>query len=310
MSTARARTETRVVRPFLDISEILKKSELRVEKDGVFSSSETVPIEDIDPKNLEIALKIPLPPTDIEEKNGIKREDISIVIIVTDQRLKKSACLFQMKLDEVCEDPYEFTDAQMNMFYWKGNVSIDLAAVLGIERPVEPNKPFLAGHWIAKKRFTLNARKDNPAFPIIPLPGEDFANKFNMPKDTVYFIEYISDTLNVPFSELDNTLRIYIHEDVYNSLLRNENSPSTRLQERIIMTEIFTCILAKYLTSIDAEDLTEDSVIKTLINRVEESTGYGLDSLKGYAKSGGYSELKAIVQSYLKLKRAFERGGI
>lgn len=303
------RTERRDVRPFQDVSEILDRTELRIEKDGSFTKSTTIPVEDIDPGSIGIALKIPMLPSDVERKVELEREEISIVVIVNDYTLKKSDCIHRIKLDEINEDPYELNDKQLKSYNWKGNVSIDVAAVLSVDRSIEPNKPFLAGHWIAKKRFSLNAGKENPAFPIISLSGDGFKER-GLPVDTVYYVDFVSDSLDVSFTELENAFKIYIHEDVFNSLVRNENSPQTRLAERILMTEIFACILAKYINTIDDSDLLEDGVLKSLLDRIVGSTDYKIDKLKEYANKPGYPELRSIIQSYLSLKKTFERGGI
>lgn len=303
------RTAKRNVRPFSDISEIMGACELRVEKNGTFSSNETFAIADMDPGNLGIAVRIPLPPDDIEERTELKREDLSVIVIVDDNRLKKSECVLKKSLDEIDGEPYEFSEVQMRSFFWKGNVSIDVAMVLSGNKELEPGRPFRAGHWIAKKRFSLNAAKENPTFPLLPLKGEEFRNR-GLPEATVYFVDFLYDHLNIPQSELENALKIYVHEDVFNSLVRNENAPHVRLTERILMTEILSCIMAKSLNAVNGDDLLEDGALQSIVSKLEDATGVGFERLKELAGQPGYPELRAVVQSYLELKRSFDRGGM
>lgn len=303
------RTSNRLVRPFIDVSDILEKCELRLERNGTFSSKDTFAIGDMDPGNLGVAIKIPIPPEDLETRTSLNREDLSIAIIITDHRLKKSECVFKACIDEIDGEPYELSNQQMGDFFWPGYVSIDVVILLSRDKDIIPTKPFRQGHWLARKRFSLNAENENPSFRIIPWTSEQFIER-GLPGDTVYFVDFIDENLNIPFSELENALRIYIHEDIFNILSRNEGAAINRLAERILQTEILSCIIAQSLNSISGDDLIEDGVLSSLVRKIENATGVGMERLKQFSARPGHSELKAVVQSFRQLKQSFERGGI
>ena len=128
---------------------------------------------------------------------------------------------------------------------------------------------------MAKKTFSFNAAIENPTFPIRSLKGEGFKEKFNLPTDTVYYIDFLTDSLNIPHSELENAFQVYIPEDVFNILTKNEISVTARLAEKMLATEIVSSVLARALMNYDGgeQDLLPEGVVRSLTKRIETSTG-------------------------------------
>lgn len=304
-----ARTIKRDVRPFVDLPELLEKAELRVEKNGLFSNDETVPIGELERKDLKIALKIPTLPDDIEAKTGLGTEGMRIVIIVNDHRLRKSECIRIFDIDEIGDEPYEFSESTMESFNWRGDVKIDLKLVLAADAGRSEGKPFLAGHWISSKRFSLNSASENPSFPIDSWNGEEF-EKRGLPADTVYYIDISPGGLTQPLSELESALRVHIHEDVFNILSKNEGKPHARLAEKILMSEILADVLEQGLIDLRNQAGTEDGIINTLATQLGRKRGMDVRSFKANLETRGRSSLKASIQSILGLKKSFERGGM
>jgi hypothetical protein len=107
------------------------------------------------------------------------------------------------------------------------------------------------------------------------LKGEGFKEKFNLPTDTVYYIDFLTDSLNIPHSELENAFQVYIPEDVFNILTKNEISVTARLAEKMLATEIVSSVLARALMNYDGgeQDLLPEGVVRSLTKRIETSTG-------------------------------------
>jgi hypothetical protein len=125
-------------------------------------------------RNPEISLKIPLSIEEIAERSGLAPESISLVIIVNDLKGKKSEIGFAANIRDTDEEIILLGEETLSKFSWSGRTQIEVALVLSEGIPFESGKPFLAGHWIAKKSFMLNAAKEIPSFPVEPMKGEDF----------------------------------------------------------------------------------------------------------------------------------------
>lgn len=309
MATDWSRTIKRDVRPFVDLPELLEKAELRVEKNGIFSSKETLPVGELDRKDLKIAVKIPALPDDLEMISGLRAEDMRLAIVVSDHRLRKSECVKVFSIDEIDDDAYEFSESTMESFNWKGDVKIDLKLVLAADSGPSDGKPFLAGHWISGKRFSLNSANENPSFPIDSWNGEEF-EKRGLPADTVYYIDFYPGGLTQPISELESALLVHIHEDVYNILSKNEGKPHTRLAEKILMNEILADVLEQGLIELGDQETSDDGIINTLVSRLGRKRSLDVKSFKSELAIRGRAGLKALIQSILGLKKSFERGGM
>ena len=304
-----SRTIKRDIRPFIDLPGLLEKAELRVERNGLFLAHETIPVGELERNNLKIAVKIPALPDDIESIAGLRTDDMRLVIVVNDHRLRKNVCIIAFKLDEIGDEPYEFSETTMDSFNWKGDVKIDLKLLLAADAGRSDGKPFLAGHWISGKRFSLNSANENPSFPIDSWNSEQF-EKIGLPGDTVFFIEFTPGGMTLPISELDGALCVHIHEDVYNIIAKNEGKPHIRLAEKILMNEILSDVLEQGLIELDNQEVSEDAIINVLANRLGRKRGKDVQAFKTELATGGRAGLKSSLQSILGLKKSFERGGM
>jgi hypothetical protein len=299
------RTESRVVRPFVDIRECLADCEIKVGRERDFTADEAIQITDIDMRNPEISLKIPLSIEEIAERSGLASERISLVIVVNDLKGKKSEICFATNIRDTDEEIILLGEETLSQFSWSGRTQIEVALVLSEGIPFESGKPFLAGHWIAKKSFMLNAAKEIPSFPIEPMKGEDFKTRWGLPVDTVYFVDFYRDNLDIPHEELGSSLKIYINESVYNALIRAENTSPAKLIQNMLVSEIISCILARALNSFDGTVPERGNVLDGLVSKIKDSTGKDFQTMRDWAKDAGYPSLRALVQSHVDLCRSF-----
>jgi hypothetical protein len=284
----------------MDISKVLAECKLRLVHDGDFFEAETLDISQIGREDLSLSVQVPKISID---GLPLRKDDLKLIVVATDNTLKRSEVIFSLELDEIGEEPFQFSETQMEQFSWVGNSLVDVALVLITDRQLEPGSPFLAGHWVAKKTFSLSKGMENPIFPVLALSGEEFKRR-GLPEDTVYYVDFIHDSLNVPHAEIGNAIHVFIHEDVFNAIARNEKS--YRLAERILFSEIAACILANGLQNWDQEEeIREDGVLFDLMRKLELSTGCKPEKQKELANKSGYIGLKALFQSQLNLKRAF-----
>jgi hypothetical protein len=145
-----SRIESRLVRPFTDISQALNSCQLRLERDGEFSDKASFDLSEINPEDFSMATRIPDIPTlhDLD----LPRDDLKVIVVVNDNRLKCSDVVAFPSLDQVSTD-YEFSEKDMRRFSWTGNFSTDVALVLADNRQVEADKPYLAGTGWQKRHF-------------------------------------------------------------------------------------------------------------------------------------------------------------
>lgn len=301
------RTIKRTVRPFVDISDLLNDCEIRCDKNGEFTAEESILLGDVDRSDLEIAIRVPPLPEDIAERAKTGKGSLKVIIVANDARLKKSECLCSIPIDDLKEDSYEYEIPleQLNLFAWYGRVKLEVILVLSEDQPLSPGSPFLAGQWLARKVFSLGALSENPTFPVFAAKSEEF-KKRGLPEDTVYYVDFNGCNLNIPYEEIANTFKVFVHEDVFNILLRRESTNAAKLAQSMLSSEIIACVLSAALKEFDPTDtMLENGVLKWFTDKIQDSTGADLKTQKAYAAESGYPRLKTIVQSYLTLKKAF-----
>jgi len=231
---------------------------------------------------------------------------VALVIRFADVRLRRSELVFQHEVTNTPETWVVPPDVR-NRFSWRFGVDVSVALVLTSDRPVQAGQPFMRGHWVARKDFSIRAKAEPRAFPIERWTGEDFAAA-KLPRDSVYWIQFMTDGLNSRFDDPGDAFRVCLRADVYDALVQAEHTPEARALASIITAEILAEVLWRGLRSLDAsEEIEIGGLLHSALVRVARATNATHETLQRLVVNGELSSLRTFAQAAVGARRAIAR---
>jgi len=301
------RTESREVRPFPRTDHCLDGVRLRLSPDDEFSSQQHFEISEPGEIRPEFNLRIDLSP--FQDDNGLPVgiADLCLVIRISDIRLKRSEIIFEKNLLHVPETwviPGRFRDK----FAWQHGVKLTVAIVLQKNRKVSfHGEPFLRGHWVARKDFSIRPKPSPRRFPIEQWTPDDF-EQHGLPRDTAYWIQLIADDLNQQFDDPTDAFRICLRKDIFDILAAHQEKETTRALMSLILTEILAEVIFRGLSHMqDSDELERGGLLETALYKIRRATGATFQQLRGYVRDKDFASVRAFVQAALGTGRNLKR---
>lgn len=291
------RTESRVVRPFTSVEAALKEVRFRLRAYEEFDDRTSFDASEVELRDIrpEFALHVQAP--ELEAARPLVPADLSLVIRFSDPRLRRSELVFESGLDALPET-WSVPPAVQDRFSWKFGLTASVALVLRGNRSPQPGLPFMRGHWIARKDFSVRSTPERRTFPIERWTAEDFARR-GLPRDAVYWIEFLTDDLNTRFDDPSDALRVCLRADVYDALVETEDSPSGRAVAKMIEAEILAEVLWRGLDNLESrEEIEKGGLLHSALTRVEKATKANREGLrKLVTQKKELSSLRAFAQA-------------
>lgn len=236
--------------------------------------------------------------------------DLSLALVIrfADVRLRRSELVFQSELPSLPETWAVPTDVR-NRFSWRFGVDASVALVLTSDRPIKAGQPFMRGHWVARKDFSIRRKAEPRAFPIECWTPEDFARQ-GLPRDSVYWIQFISDDLNGRFDDPGEAFRVCLQADVCDAFRYAEETPQARALFSMIVAEILAEVLWRGLSNLDAgEEIERGGLLHSALARVAKATNATQEALRKFVVDGELSSLRTFAQAAVGARRAVARLG-
>lgn len=301
------RTESRVVRPFTSLGEALKDVRLKLRANEDFDDRTSFDASEVELPDLrpEFALNVRVPAQ--ESDRSLTPTDLSLVIRLADTRLHRSELVFESEI-EAMPPTWSVPPEVKHRFSWRFGLTASVMLVLRADRPPEPELPFMRGHWIARKDFSVRTLPERRTFPIERWSAEDFARR-GLPRDTVYWIEFLTDDINTRFDDPGEALRVCLRADVYDALVEAEDSPAGRAVAKMIEAEILTEVLWRGLDNLGSnESIERGSLLHSALARVEKATKANQEALRQLVTQGKeLSSLRAFAQAAVDARKDLAR---
>lgn len=304
-----SRTESRVVRPFLDVKGILDNVCIRLSPDMDWKNSTSINLENVDIRNFQPEFKM-----NINRSIGfpyeIDKDDISLIVSMEDIRLHRREKIFEWKFNEIPEI-VSIPETFYKHFGWIFGFRATVALILNKKRAGKVGEPTLRGHWIDRKDFSVAPERETSSFPIERWTADDF-ERHNLPKRTSYWFEIFEEGLYREIEDPRNVFRLALRDKVYDSLVRNEKNNVGKAIINLITTEIVTDILMKGFTEPREGDIIEDkSILRKAIKNISKSLDIKEEDIEkkisNYAREDDRSSVRAYVQTSFKLDRLLAR---
>lgn len=298
MSTAKItwrKSAARDVRPFfgaMALANSLDKTELRLFSDGAFSAEPAHMIEGSARERLALGLRLNFEPA--VDYGTIKKNDLVLAVTAVQPFLKKTQVISTLSLSKPLPPELEIDDEVLAQLGGGGNMDVVVALCLGKRLDKRPGSPFLLGHWLAKKTFSLRMPQNAEEFDI-ESTDDDMWIKLGYPAKTLYAVDYLGG-MNETVQKDNRTAKVRVHADVYKKLTAESNQKVARPVLSNMAAEIASQMLtASFQDWESADEVAPQSPLSAFIKRIEKVQPCDLEKLKKLVKEPGQSKLRAIL---------------
>lgn len=290
------KSAARDVRPFfgaVTLEESLHKAELRLFADGQFSADSAFLIDPSAAERLALGLRFNFDPN--IDYGSIKKSDLVLAVTAVQPFLKKTELVATFPLSKGLPPELEIGDEILAQLGGGTNMDVVIALCLGRKLEKRPGSPFLLGHWLAKKSFSLRMPQVSEEFDIEPTDDEAWV-KLGYPAKTLYAVQYIGG-MNDPVQKDNRTAIVRVHSDVFKKLTAESNQKVARPVLGNIAADIACQMLAASLQDWEkADEVVAQSPLSAFIKRIEKVHRCDLEELKKLVQEPGQSKLRAILQ--------------
>ncbi|TIL38585.1 hypothetical protein [Mesorhizobium sp.] len=299
------RTEPREVRPFFQAQsaeESLQASRIKLFKDGDISDETSFDLDEVDFQKLDPVIFPNISDPSAWLPAGISSDDLEVALVATHSFLKRSEVLESFCLSSG-EPPAQWTMAPkvLNLFAGGRNLKLSLALCLRNDREPVPGSPFIVGHWLAQKTFSIKSRATPTLFDLRTRTDEEWVAA-QFPPKTLFFVEYAGGIADEG-EENTYVARVYIHVDAHNRLV-SSSSLSGAFQP-FLAAEIVLSILTESLGEWkDLEVPHPTSPLATLLKQLGKNSPLTLDALKSAVTTP--ARARAILQDHLAVVQAIK----
>ena len=288
------RSEAREVRPFADLGDVLGPSEVSFARGGEFMSGPTVPVSSVNRANLSLSLRVPRLSAEDLGDLGLRPEDLQVVVVVEDGRLKKSVPILKQAFGDLPET-LELTQG-IDDFTWSAGTKIHLAVVLATQRPAVPGQAYRKGTWLTSKTFSLIEPPQFASFDPISASAADF-KAMGLPERTPYAVRFRSDDLTDPTDDAADLVEVLIEKSLFESLAGVEETPVGRLLLAMISADVLADIVAKAIEEQGEDPIPAKGLAGAILDRLAKSGDIPRDRIEARIRESGRQLVRAIVQS-------------
>lgn len=297
------RTETRTVRPFRSVDGCLQGVRMRLFPDVEFDDRTSFDASDAEERDVNPEFLLAVDRSALE---GWRDLPLSLVIRLADARLRRSEVVFEGGLESV-PPKWAIPRDVRDRFSWRSGVEASVALLLTSDRPPQPGQPFLRGNWLARKDFAVRAKAEPRAFPVERWTAEDFARR-GLPRDSVYWIDFIADDLNTGFDNPADAFRVCLRADAYDAFRDAQETNPARALLLMMVAEILAEVLWRGLRDVqDTEEVQRSGLLDCALMRVEKATNVSRERLHELVAEGELSSLRTFAQAAVGARRVVAR---
>jgi len=300
---------SRSVRPFKYSETLLDDIEFRLNDFESFKAEPSINVNSLQIDQINLEFKFNFSIKDIESELEIDSNLVSFNIFIEDAILKKRGVLFSKNVNELSFDEKDEATVLINKneihkYSWTTRTKITIALVLEQNRDIVVGQPYFAGHWLAKKEIAITEENDRPRF-IFEIADPKKFKELGLPPDTSYFIKILGDDLNLPIEEVSEIIKIYLSKQLNNVLAKTEGKNLGNSLSDIIGYDLMATILSAGFSNLTPDDqLLEDGILYTTVDRASRKTGIDKKIIIKWAKEPGATKLRAMLQSYTGLSKS------
>jgi hypothetical protein len=300
-----SKSESRQVRPFFSLEDYehsLDAAEIRLFEGQAFSAAEAFVLQQDELRRVQPEIRFNFQEPAIGGEL-IKRSDLSLLVCLTAPNLKKTKILAKIPIEGNFPESLAIDPEEVVAVGGAENLVIKLGICLNRDMAPAIGRPFLAGHWVAKKFFRLRPAKETNQFDVLPRTDAEW-RQHGYPEKTLYSVEY-SSGMNDPVDKDSPIASVWVHADVFNRLAVDADSKKAKAVMSFLSSEIaLQLITQSFQEWRDATAPTPGSPLSALIKQLSSADKLDLNKLKQLAEQPGQPKLRALVHNQQATVRA------
>jgi len=286
------------VRPFFGAAALessLDGAEIRLFENAEFSYETAFIVEPQDAEKLCITIKPNLNDAALAA-GSIKKGDLVLAITASQPFIKKTCLVSSLSVMNKLPDDITIGDENLAQLGGGLNINVELALCLAKGQLKKAGSPFLHGHWLAKKRFTLRQPKLAEDFDVVPMDDEAW-KQLGLPAKTLYYVEYFGG-VNEPTAKDKQMAKVRVHADIHKKLTVEANQRLAKPVMATLAAEISCQILAASFPDWElAEEVALQSPLSAFLKRINRVKPCSLEELKSLVKQAGMPRLRALLHA-------------
>jgi hypothetical protein len=297
------------VRPFFGAATLencVDAAEIRLFEDGDFSGETNFVVEPADTTRLLMAVK---PKVDASSLSSelIKKNDLVLAVTVVQPFLKKTLLVGQYPASKSLPEEIPIGTEILEQLGGGTNAIVEVALCLSKKLAKKPGSPFLLGHWLSKKSFSLRVPKPVEVFNIIPMSDQDWLDR-GWPAKTMYTVEYLGG-FNEPAAKDRQLATVRVHSDIHRKLTLESSQRLAKPIEAILAAEITAQIIASSLPEWEtADEVVAHSPLSAVLKRFDSVQKMSFQEFKQLALLPGMPKLKALLHAQEQTVRFIKEG--
>lgn len=303
------KSAVRDVRPFFGVAtleESLQGAEIKIFDDAQFSSEVAFIVEPQHTEKLRLTIRPNFKPI-LTGNSELKKADLVLALTVVQPFLKKTCVVAQLPLTESVTDEIVVGDEILAQLGGGSNINVEVALCLATRLKKKPGSPFLLGHWLSKKRFSLRQPKLAEEFDVQPMDDQGW-EKMGLPAKTLYYVEYFGG-MNEPAAKDKQIAKVRVHVDMHNKLTLETNQRLAKPMMATLAAEIACQMLtASFSDWQGADEVTPQSPLAAFLKRLDRVQHCDLARLKNLVKAPGMPILKAMLHADQQTVRSITEG--
>lgn len=263
------RTEPREVRPFFEsvsAETALNGCGIRLYEDGDVSTETSFELDEIDFKRLAPAVSLSVPKPEGWLGETLKPDDLELVVLVRHGFLKRSHVVRSLPMSAPVPALIDIGSEALALVGGGRNTQITIAICLADDRPPRPGVPFVTGHWLSKKTFTVRSRTMPTLFDLRTRTDEDWLAA-GFPPKTYYAVDYLGG-IDAELEEGASVATVWVHADAHAKLATSSLGDA---MQPLLASEIISIILTESFN--DWKEQPEVSAESALANLLEKLGG-------------------------------------
>lgn len=297
------------VRPFFGAATLencVDAAEIRLSEESEYSGETNFLFEPADAASLSLSVKPNIDAASLVTET-IKKGDLVLAVSVLQPFLKKSVVIGQYPVSKPLPQEIAIADEVLQQLGGGANAIVEVALCLAKKLTKKPGSPFLLGHWLSKKSFSIRVPKPVEVFNVIPMSDQDWIT-LGWPAKTMYSVEYLGG-FNEPAVKDRQLATVRVHSDLHRKLTLEASQRLAKPIEAVLAAEITAQIIASSLPEWEASDeAAPQSPMSAFLKRLDGAQKTSFAELKQLATQPGMPKLKALLHAQEQTVRFIKEG--
>lgn len=294
------RSEHRDVRPFFAAAkaeEAVSETKIRLFDDQPPVDGPSCPVEEIDFSRLNPVVLPSLLPLESWMPQDYSPADFGLVVMATNPFLRRSVIVKEHPLSEATPAEVGLSPAMLEDLGGGRNLTVTVAVHLTTDHEPSPGQPFVVGHWISKKDFSIRSASGSGFYDVRLRKDEDWIAA-NYPAKTFYAVDY-HGFICEPDARIAT---VYVHSDAHTRLAGDKLGLSV---QKIIACEMIVQILQESISEWRTREQAEPrSPLYTILQKIDPQGAITIPQLRSLVE-GSTKRLRALLQDDADLVRSF-----